>query len=371
MSDATAPLPDVAVLAVDDTPADLAALAAHLAQPGVRVLTASSGHAALDLLLEHDVALAIVDVQMPGMDGFALAEAMRGAQARHVPIVFLTAGAPEPGRVGADDEAGGVDFLAKPVDARLLRGKAAVFIALARQRQQLAAQVEEMRTMERTSELLLGVLGHDLRNPLNAIALAGETLLLAKPGDEMAALIAARIRSASQRMSRLIVQILDFAALRSGSWPVQPRDADLAELCRIAANDFEELGKRDFGCAVEGRATGTWDPDRILQLFSNLIGNALQHGDASGAIAVRIDGTHPDGVRIAVTNAGELPEPVRAKLFAPFGSTGETRGGARLGLYIVDQIARAHGGEVEATVGNGATTFTVRLPRSAAAFARP
>ena len=162
----------------------------------------------------------------------------------------------------------------------------------------------------------MGVLDHDLRNPLNAISLAAETLLLARPDDEMAALIARRIRAASQRMSRLIAQSLDFAALRSGSWPIQARDADLEQLCRTAASELEELDKRGFDCGVQGDPRGCWDPDRILQLFSSLIGNALRHGAADVAIAVRIDGRNPDAVAIEVEHGGTLPESLRANPFA-------------------------------------------------------
>ena len=276
-----------------------------------------------------------------------------------MPVIFLTAATPESGRVVRGYEAGGIDFLVKPVDPHLLRSKVGVFIELFRQRLLLSAQVEQLHALQRTSELLIGVLGHDLRNPLNAISLAAETLLLARPDDEMAALIAGRIRSASQRMGRMVAQSLDFAALRSGSWPIQARDADLGQLCRTAASEFEELDKRGFDCGVQGDPRGCWDPDRILQLFSNLIGNALRHGAADVAIAVRIDGRSPDRVVIEVEHGGTLPESVRAN---PFAVTGETRGGADLGLYIVEQIARAHGGSVAAEARGGARIFTVPLP---------
>jgi signal transduction histidine kinase len=355
------PAPEVLVLAVGDVADDLVALEALLAESGVRVLKASGSREALDLLIQHDVAVAIVDVQMPDMTGFELAELMRGrARTRSMPIIVLTAATPEPGRVFRGDEAGGIDFLVKPVDPHLLRSKVGVFIELSRQRLLLSAQVEQLHALQRTSDLLMGVLGHDLRNPLNAISLAAETLLLARPDDEMAALIARRIRSASQRMGRLIAQSLDFAALRSGSWPLQARDADLEQLCRTAASEFEELDKRGFDCAVQGDPRGCWDPDRILHLFSNLIGNALRHGTADVAIAVRIDGRSPDAVTIEVENGGILPENLRAN---PFAVTAETRGGAGLGLYIVDQIARAHGGSVVAEASGRRTVFTVRLPR--------
>jgi signal transduction histidine kinase len=356
------PAPEVLVLAVGAAAGDLVALEALLAESGVRVLKASGSREALDLLIQHDIAVAIVDVQTPDMTGFELAELVRAdARTRSVPTIVLTAAPPpDPERVFSGDGAGGIDFLVKPVDPHLLRSKVGVFIELSRQRLLLSAQVEQLHTLQRTSELLMGVLGHDLRNPLNAISLAAETLLLARPDDEMAALIARRIRSASQRMGRLIAQSLDFAALRSGSLPIQARDADLEQLCRTAASEFEELDKRGFGCGVQGDPRGCWDPDRILHLFSNLIGNALRHGVADVAIAVRIDGRNPDAVAIEVENGGTLPESLRAN---PFAVTDETRGGAGLGLYIVDQIARAHGGGVVAAASGGRTVFTVRLPR--------
>jgi signal transduction histidine kinase len=352
------PAPEVLVLAVGDAADSLVGLEAL--QPGVRVLKASGSREALDLLIRHDVAVAIVDVQMPDVSGFEVAELMRGAaRTPAVPIIFLTAETPEPGRVLCGDEAGGIDVLVKPVDPHLLRSKVGVFIELSRQRLLL---VEQLHALQRTSELLMGVLDHDLRNPLNAISLAAETLLLARPDDEMAALIARRIGAASQRMSRLIAQSLDFAALRSGSWPIQARDADLEQLCRTAASEFVELDKRGFDCGVQGDPRGCWDPDRMLQLFSNLIGNALRHGAADVAIAARIDGRSPDAVAIEVEHGGTLPESLRAN---PFAITAETRGGAGLGLYIVDQIAQAHGGSVVAEASGGRTVFTVRLPRRA------
>jgi len=357
------PAPEVLVLAVGAAADNLVGLEALLAEPGVRVLEAAGSREALDLLSRHDVAVAIVDVQMPDMSDFELAELMRGAaRTRALPIIVLTAAMPEPGRVFRGCETGGIDVLVKPVAPDLLRSKVGVFIELSRQRLLLSAQVEQLHALQRTSELLMGVLDHDLRNPLNAISLAAETLLLARSDDEMATLIARRIRAASQRMSRLIAQGLDFAALRSGSWPIQARDADLDQLCRTAASEFEELNKRGFDCGVQGDPRGCWDPDRILQLFSNLIGNALRHGAPDVAIGVRIDGRSPDAVAIEVEHGGTLPESLRAN---PFAATGETRGGGGLGLYIVDQITRAHGGTVVAEASGGRTVFTVRLPRRA------
>src|SRR5579859_2889567 len=130
--------PPVKCLLVDDLEENLLALAALLAEEDVEVLTARSGAEALELLLVHDFALAFLDVQMPDMDGFELAELMRGSErTRHVPIIFVTAGAREAQRVFKGYESGAVDFIYKPIEPHILKNKADVFFQLYRQRQQL------------------------------------------------------------------------------------------------------------------------------------------------------------------------------------------------------------------------------------------
>src|ERR1043165_4653452 len=116
------------ILLVDDTPDNLVVLEALLRRDGVELLAARSGAEALELLLVHEVALALVDVQMPDMDGFELAELMRGAErTRHVPIIFITAGIREGQHVFKGYDAGAVDFLFKPIDPSILKHKTEVF----------------------------------------------------------------------------------------------------------------------------------------------------------------------------------------------------------------------------------------------------
>jgi signal transduction histidine kinase len=355
---------EVLVLAVDDIAENLAALEALLTQPGLRLLKAASGTEALELLLQHEVALALVDVQMPGMSGFELAELMRGSErTRAVPIIFVTAGTAEYGRVFRGYEAGAVDFLFKPIDPQLLRSKVEVFVELFRQRLLLTAQVEEHRKLLRTSELLIGVLGHDLRNPLNAIHVAGEALARACPENETVVKLAGRIRSSSKRMGRLIAQLLDFATARLGNLPVQAQPVDLRSLSESAVGEFEQLQRDTFVHHVEGDPHGTWDADRMFQLLSNLLGNALQHGDPAEPIVLRIDGRDPQLMVIEVENGGALAESVRENLFAPFVRASESTGGVGLGLYIVHHIVRAHGGTLDAESRAGRTLFRARLPR--------
>ncbi len=359
----TGTLTPVSVLAVDDIPDNLDVLEALLAEPGLRVLRASSGQEALELLLQHeDVAVALLDVQMPEMDGFELAELMRGAErTRHIPIIFLTAAAPEAARLFRGYEAGAVDFLFKPLDISLVRSKVQVFIELFRQRQQLASQLEEQAQLVRMSEMLFGVLGHDLRTPLSAIVTSAEVLRLRSQGDETLQRVATTIQSAAGRMTRLIAQLLDFGAARLGNLPIDPRPTHLGPLCETAIGELRERGT--FEVHESGDVSGTWDPDRLLQVLSNLLGNAVQHGEAGAPVQVRLCGTDPDMVIIEVANVGAMPPDTAATLFTPFASSSASTRGTGLGLYIVDHVVKAHGGEVSGRSEGGRTIFTVRVPR--------
>src|SRR5512145_3360384 len=133
------------ILAVDDRVENLVAIEALLRREDVSILRAKSGRCALELLIEHEVALAILDVQMPDLDGFELAELMRGLErTREIPIIFVTAGLHDQARVFKGYESGAVDFLVKPIEPRILRSKVQVFLDLYRQRRQLSERVVEL-----------------------------------------------------------------------------------------------------------------------------------------------------------------------------------------------------------------------------------
>src|ERR1700760_4785157 len=189
----TSVLPPVKCLLVDDLKENLLALSALLAHDDVELLTARSGAEALELLLIHDVALAFLDVQMPDMDGFELAELMRGSErTRHIPLIFVTAGMREQQRVFRGYDAGAVDFIYKPIEPHILRNKAEVFFQLYRQRQQLAQELRERTETLRLNEMFSALLAHDLRSPLSAI-LASAHLLQRRSAEKAAQEGAARI----------------------------------------------------------------------------------------------------------------------------------------------------------------------------------
>jgi signal transduction histidine kinase len=358
----------VKCLLVDDLEENLLALAALLRRDDVDILEAHSGTEALELLLANDVALAFLDVQMPEMDGFELAELMRGSErTRHVPIIFVTAGVRDQYRLFKGYETGAVDFLYKPIDPYILKSKADVFFQLYRQKQQLAQQLEELTATLRLNELFMAVLGHDLRNPLSAI-LNSATLLERISKEDAVKQSAARMLGSGRRMSRMIDDVLDLTRARlGGGIPLRRQETDLGQLAQRVIQEHQLACAEDrVETRHEGDLSGYWDPDRLAQVTSNLIGNAIEHGERKDPVEVILAGSRADSVTLSVTNTGVIPEDVLPHLFDPF------RGGQRhlgrsdglgLGLYIVQQIVLAHGGRVDVKTDDTRTTFVVEIPR--------
>jgi PAS domain S-box-containing protein len=234
---------------------------------------------------------------------------------------------------------------------------------------------EELAQAVTFREELMGILGHDLRNPLGAISVA--TGMMGKRADLPPALreYVERIRRAGKRMNEMIRTILDFTQVRfHGALPVRPAHADLAEVAHAIVDELRAAEpERTIELDIRGDATGRFDAARVGELLSNLVGNALMHGGADEPVRVSLD-ADDDDVWLRVHNRGEAIAPEqKAALFEPFRrgpESGARSGGLGLGLYIVRQIVAAHGGTiaVESNADDG-TTFIVRLPRGVAARA--
>ncbi len=369
MTSPTAP-PEVSILVVDDVEDNLTALRAFLEAEGIRAITVRSGAEALEALLVHDIALALIDVNMPGMDGLELAELMRGAErTRSVPIIFVTGVAAEPARMFKGYETGAVDYLVKPVEPRLLRSKVETFVELHRQRHQLSRQLVQLQEMLRLSDMFVAVLGHDLRGPLQSVEL-GAQVIIGKPDDRpVVTRMAHTMQRASRRMARLIEQLLDFARARlQGGIPLRSAACDVGELVRSAVSELEPAAAARVEIQMAGDARATWDHDRIAQVLSNVLGNAAQHGSPGGPIAIIVAGDG-DRVTVEIRNQGHVPPEMLPMLFDPFTraeNKSHRSSGLGLGLYIVDQIVKAHGGSVHVDSSPAiGTCFHISLPRHA------
>lgn len=362
-----APRPKVKCLLVDDLAENLHALSALLADDEVELLQARSGTEALEILLVHEVALALIDVQMPEMDGFQLAEMMRGVQrTRDVPIIFVTAGSSDRHRQFQGYESGAVDFLFKPIEPHILKSKAEVFFQLWRQKQQLAWELQERTNSLRIQEMFTAVLSHDLRSPLSAIQLSAK--ILEKRDDPDAQAIGGRIARSAKWMGRMIEDLLDVTRVRLGHGiPITRAQVDLVPLVQSVIQERQVLHpERQVKLEPEGNLVGYWDADRLVQVASNLVGNAMRHGTGD-AVTVRLDGRRPDHVVLSVMNEGNIPAELLPTIFDPFrrGQRQSTRTeGLGLGLYIVQQVVHAHGGSIQVASEPGRQTrFDVSLPR--------
>ncbi|HET6440531.1 MAG TPA: PAS domain-containing sensor histidine kinase [Anaeromyxobacter sp.] len=233
---------------------------------------------------------------------------------------------------------------------------------------------EEARQIGRLQEQLMAIVGHDLRTPLSVIHL-GVASVLSRGGlspEQQATL--GRVARSAQRMRGIIEDLLDFSRARQGlGIPVKKGPVDLAEISRRAIAELGPLsGGRTLSLSVQGDTSLQGDAGRLLQVVSNLVGNAVQHG--SGGVEVEVVGGGPDQVFLAVHNRGAIPEQMLPQVFEPFrrGRSVGGSGSVGLGLFIVREVVRAHGGEVEVRSDEAAgTTFTVRLPRGSRAAAEP
>ena len=389
------------ILVVNDDAASLLALTSLLDQwadeTGYTVLSARSGQDALRQVLLHDFAVIILDVNMPGMDGFETAEAIhQRARSADIPIIFVTAFlADEIDRLKAYQR-GAADFLFTPVIPQILHAKVSVFVALANKNEQLRRQtedlsqrtleltatnerlmreIEERQAAERTSHAkdeFLAMLGHELRNPLSAISSAAALIDMPGAGLDTASRARQIIGRQSQHLSRIVDDLLDLSRAMSGKILLARRPVDMASLVGACLDTFRATG-RTAGYRIDVDLAPNWvdgDPTRLEQIATNLIDNALKYTPAGGSIAICI-GAEDEDVLLTVSDTGVGIAPdLLPHVFDVFVqgsiSLDRAQGGLGIGLSLVRRLVELHGGSVSATsAGGGAgSAFTIRLPRA-------
>jgi signal transduction histidine kinase len=372
-------------LLVDDLEANLIALEALLVRDDLELLKAKSGQEALELLLVHDIALAFVDVQMPGMSGFELAEIMRSTErTRRTPIIFLTAGTVDHERRIRGYETGAIDFLPKPIDPSILLNKADVFFELAVQRRSLQERERELRDSndklawinaelagaDKKKDEFLAMLGHELRNPL-APLLTGIEILLTSPGNPaMVEEIGGIMKRQIGQMAHLIDDLLDVSRINHGKISLRKDSVSMEAVINQALETVQTLMA---AARHELKIIGPDEPltleadyHRLTQVVSNLLSNAAKYTPPGGKIVLQVSRLDEDRVRISVKDNGKGISPEhQAGIFDLFdqGAAGP-RDGLGIGLTLVKSLVEMHGGTIRvASGGEGqGSEFIVEVP---------
>ncbi|MEO4017424.1 MULTISPECIES: hybrid sensor histidine kinase/response regulator [Pseudomonas] len=384
------------LLIVDDLPENLLALEALIKREDRIVYKALSADEALSLLLQHEFAMAILDVQMPGMNGFELAELMRGTEkTRNIPIVFVSAAGRELNYAFKGYESGAVDFLYKPLDIHAVKSKVNVFVELFRQSKAMKQQVEELEQSRREQEALLkqlqstqleleqavrmrddfmSIVAHEVRTPLNGLILETQLRKMHLARDNAAAFTLDKMHAMVDRderqiksLIRLIEDMLDVSRIRTGKLSIRPTRFDMSALVRGLLQNFApqiDAAESSVTFEAEQPVVGNWDEFRIEQVISNLLTNALRYG-AKSPITVKVY-SESGQARVEVRDLGiGISEENQKRIFQQFErvTAKHAVAGLGLGLFISEQIVAAHGGSitVESRIGEGAL-FRVCLP---------
>ncbi|HXR00950.1 MAG TPA: hybrid sensor histidine kinase/response regulator [Pseudomonas sp.] len=384
------------LLIVDDLPENLLALEALIKREDRQVYKALSADEALSLLLEHEFAMAILDVQMPGMNGFELAELMRSTEkTKNIPIVFVSAAGRELNYAFKGYESGAVDFLHKPLDIHAVKSKVNVFVDLYRQRKAMKQQVEELERSRQEQEALLrelkstqnelehairmrddfmSIVSHEVRTPLNGLILETQLRKLHLAKDNASAFTMDKLKAMVERderqiqsLIRLIEDMLDVSRIRTGKLSIRTHPFDLAELAvNLVESYAAQISAADSVVTLHASepVIGVWDEFRIEQVLANLLTNALRYG-AHKPIEVRVY-AQGNEARVEVKDRGiGISVENQKRIFQQFERVSASHAvtGLGLGLFISEQIVAAHGGKisVESEEGDG-SLFRVSLP---------
>jgi signal transduction histidine kinase len=392
------------ILVVNDDSASLLALTSLLEQwaeeSNYEVLSARSGQDALRQVLRNDFAVILLDVNMPGMDGFETAEAIhQRPRSADIPIIFVTAFlADEIDRLKAYQR-GAADFMFTPVIPQILRAKVQVFVALAMKNEQLKRQAEKLS--QRTTELtatnkrlvremeerraaeakssakdeFLAMLGHELRNPLSAISSASALLAMPGAGAESVGRARLIIQRQTQHLSRIVDDLLDLSRAMSGKILLSRKRLDMATLVGACLDTFRATG-RTAGYTIATDLQPGWvdgDCTRLEQIATNLIDNALKYTPGGGSIDIGIAHEGEDVVLTVRDSGVGIAPDLLPHVFDVFVqgaiSIDRSQGGLGIGLSLVRRLVELHGGSVSASsdgTGSG-STFCIRLPRADAA----
>ncbi len=382
--------PKFNVLIVDDRPENLLTMEGILENEGLSILKANSGNEALGIMLEHNVSLVLMDVQMPGMDGFEVAEIMRSTErTKFIPIIFVTAISKQRQHIFKGYESGAVDYLYKPLDMEILQSKIKAFIeffqhknALEETTRKLEKTIAELNDSKQIAEeatsaksAFLATMSHEIRTPLNGIIGMADLGLM---DDEITNSQRERfldIKNSGESLLDIINEILDISKVEADKLELEEIEFSIRDVVEkvvnlLAVKVFQE--KLEFICEVDPTLPDIiiGDPLRIRQILINLLGNAIKFTD-QGAVGIYIQMLdlveEQVSVEFSVRDTGiGIPQDKIDRLFKSYSqvesSTTRTHGGTGLGLTISQKLVNLMGGHIKVeSVTNEGSNFYFKL----------
>jgi signal transduction histidine kinase len=364
-------------------------------QNGCEMIAASSGQQALREVLKHDFAVILLDVNMPGMDGFEAAQAIHSRErSASVPIIFVTAFLADEMNRLKGYQRGAVDYLFTPIIPQILQAKVSVFVALAKKNMELHEHAEALR--ERSAELLasnrqleseinqrklavrqnkakdefLAMLGHELRNPLSAISSAASLIAMDSISEEAAARAKLILHRQTRHLTRIVDDLLDLSRVMSGKILLAKKPIDFGKLVETCLETMAAAGRTE-NFAIKLHAESAWldgDAARMEQIVTNLIDNALKYTPEGGCIDIDARVVEQQ-VKLTIRDTGVgISADLLPRVFDVFVqgeiSLDRTKGGLGVGLALVKQLVELHGGTITASSGGKGrgSTFEVSFP---------
>jgi signal transduction histidine kinase len=368
------------VLIVDDERQNRQLLEVMLAPEGFQLSSAASGEDAVALVALHAPDLILLDIMMPGIDGYQVAQQLKGdPSTKQIPIILISA-LHDRDAMMLGLAAGAEDFLTKPVHRGELCMRVRNLLRLKaygdyfdQYSTKLREQVEELGIERDLRERFVSILAHDLRGPLSAAKMSAELMIRRTEQSDGRRDLAVRIERNLDRMDRMIRDLLDVSRVRGGQrLPLRLENCDLGAVAREVIEELSATHGNRFELAPgDGVVRGIWSHEDLHRALWNLGTNAVKYGESERPITTRVERT-PGGGRASVHNFGNpIPPDKRARLFDLYSRLREGSGtGWGLGLALVRACAEAHGGE--AAIGEsseeGGTTFTIDLPSDSRPF---
>ncbi len=367
--------PKFNVLIVDDRPENLLTLEGILESDELNILKANSGNEALGIMLEHNIALVLMDVQMPGMDGFEVAEIMRSSErTKFIPIIFVTAISKQRQHIFKGYETGAVDYLYKPLDLEILQSKIKAFIeffqhknALEETTRKLENTVKELNAAKRIAEeattaksAFLATMSHEIRTPLNGIIGMAELGLM---DENIRPIVRERlldIKHSGESLLDIINEILDISKIEADKLELEEIEFSIREVIEkivnlLSVKVFQE--KLEFVCEITPTLPDTLigDPLRLRQILINLLSNAIkftEEGTVTLSVKLIDHVEEQVSLEFSVEDTGiGIPKEKMGRLFESYTqvdtSTTRTHGGTGLGLTISQRLVNLMGGQIQ------------------------